>query len=118
MVELQMAVTLQPSAAETQNRGQMKEQLSKFFLVCGACGCNQGHGLCVSVKMLPVKRKVQCVLWLAKFESVSRVRREYRRVLNEEPPHENNISRWDEQLKETGSLLYKKRSGRPSVSDE
>jgi transposase len=118
MVGLQMTVMLQPSSAETQNRRQMKEQPSKFFLVCGACGRNQGHGLCVSVKMLPVKRKVQCVLRLAKFESVTPVRREYRRVFNEEPPHENNIRRWDKKLKETGSLLDKKLSGRPSVSDE
>ncbi|KAJ4436488.1 hypothetical protein ANN_16519 [Periplaneta americana] len=46
-----------------------------------------------------VQRKVQCVLWLAKFESVTRVRREFRRVFNKEPPHENNIRRWDRQLR-------------------
>jgi transposase len=46
------------------------------------------------------------------------VQSEYHRVFNEEPPHENNIHRWDKQLKETGSLLDKKRSRRPSVSDE
>jgi hypothetical protein len=57
-----MAVMLQPCWAETQNRRQMKEQPSEFFLVCGACGSNQGHGRCVSVKMLPAERKVQCVL--------------------------------------------------------
>jgi hypothetical protein len=38
-------------------------------------------------------------------------------VFNKEPPHENSIRRWDKQLKETGSLLDKQRSGRPSVSD-
>ncbi|PSN35296.1 Fructosamine-3-kinase [Blattella germanica] len=69
-------------------------------------------------KMWTPQRKVQCVLWLAKFESVTRVQREYRRVYNEVPPHRNNINRWDKQLKETGSLLDQKRSGRPSVSDE
>jgi hypothetical protein len=53
-----------------------------------------------------------------KFESVTQVRREYRRVFNEEPPHENSIRRWDRQLKEAGSLLDKQRSGRSSVSDE
>lgn len=72
----------------------------------------------ISVKMWTPQRKVQCVLWLAKFESVTRVQREYRRVYNEVPPHRNNINRWDKQLKETGSLLDQKRSGRPSVSDE
>jgi hypothetical protein len=61
---------------------------------------------------------VQCVLRLAKFESVTQVRRELRRVFNEEPPYKNIIRRWDRQLKETGSLLAKRRSGRPSVRDE
>lgn len=68
--------------------------------------------------MWTVQKKVQCVLWLAKLESVTLVRREYRRVFNEEPPHENNIRRWDRQLKETGSLLDAKRSGRPSLGNE
>jgi hypothetical protein len=68
--------------------------------------------------MTTFQRKVPCVLWLAKFKSVTQVRREYRRVFNEEPPHENSINRWDRQLKETGSLLGKQCSGRPSVCDE
>jgi hypothetical protein len=45
--------------------------------------------------MATVKRKVQCVLWLAKFESVTHVRNEYRRVFNEESPHENSIAEID-----------------------
>ncbi|PSN36414.1 hypothetical protein C0J52_25456, partial [Blattella germanica] len=44
------------------------------------------------------KRKVQCVQWLAKFESVTRVQ--------------------PSQLKETGTLLDQTRHGRSSVSDE
>jgi hypothetical protein len=42
-------------------------------------------------KMAKVQRKVQCVLWFAKFESVTPVRREYRRVFNKEPPYENRF---------------------------
>src|SRR5258705_10026104 len=68
--------------------------------------------------MWTVQRKVQCVLWLAKFESATKVQRAYRRVFNEAPPHRNNINRWDKQFKDTGSLLDKPRSGRPSVSGE
>jgi hypothetical protein len=68
--------------------------------------------------MATVKWNVQCVLWLAKVESVTQVRSEYCRVFNEEPPCESNIRRWDRQLKETGSLLDKQHSRRPSVSDE
>jgi transcriptional regulator GlxA family with amidase domain len=60
--------------------------------------------------MAKVQRKVHCVLWFAKFESVTQVRREYRRVFNEEPQHENSIRRCDRQLKETGSLLDRQRS--------
>jgi hypothetical protein len=44
-------------------------------------------------KMAMVQRIVQCVLWLAKFESVTQVRREYRRVFNEETLHESSIRR-------------------------
>jgi hypothetical protein len=118
MVGLQVAVMLQPSSAEHKTGVKRKSNRQSFSFLCGACGSNQSHGLYVSVMMLPAERKVQCVLWLAKFESVTRVRREYRRVFNEEPPHENSIRRWDKQLKETGSLRHKKYSGRPPVSDE
>ncbi|KAJ4447070.1 hypothetical protein ANN_09059 [Periplaneta americana] len=65
-----------------------------------------------------VQRKVQCVLWLEKFESVTRVRHEFHCIFNEEPPHENNIRRWDRQLKDIVSLLGKKYSGSPLTSDE
>jgi hypothetical protein len=62
-------------------------------------------------KMATVQRNVQCVMWPAKFESVTQVRPEYKRVFNEEPLCENNIRRWDRQLKETGSLPDKQCSG-------
>jgi transposase len=68
--------------------------------------------------MAPVQRKVQCALSLAKFESVTQVRRVYHRMFNKEPPHENSIHRWDRQLKQMGSLQDKQRSGRPSVSEQ
>jgi hypothetical protein len=54
-------------------------------------------------KMATVQRNVLCVMWLAKFYSVTQLRPEYNRVFNEEPVCENNIRRWDRQLKETGS---------------
>jgi hypothetical protein len=47
-----------------------------------------------------VQRKVQCVLWLAKFESVTQVRCDYCHLFNEKPPHESNIRHWERQLKE------------------
>jgi hypothetical protein len=50
--------------------------------------------------MATVQRKVQCVVLLAKFESVTQERCEYRRVFNEESPYENSIRLWDSWLKE------------------
>jgi hypothetical protein len=81
---------------------------------------NQGHAHSQSDlhKMVTVQRNVQYVLRLAKFESVIQVPREYHRVFNLEPPHENSIRCWDRQPKEMGSLLDNQHSGRPSISDE
>ncbi|KAJ4437218.1 hypothetical protein ANN_17353 [Periplaneta americana] len=67
---------------------------------------------------MDIESKVKNVLRLAKFESMTRVRREFRHVFNEESPHDNNIRRWNRQLKETGSILGKKRTGRPLTNDE
>ncbi|XP_066105977.1 glycoprotein Xg isoform X2 [Saccopteryx bilineata] len=44
-------------------------------------------------------------------QPVTKVQREYRRVYNEAPPHRNHMTRWDKQLKETGSLVEEPRSG-------
>jgi hypothetical protein len=62
--------------------------------------------------------KVECALWLAKFESVTQVQREYHRVFNEEQPHKNSVRHSDRRLKETGRLLDKRCTGRPSISDQ
>jgi hypothetical protein len=86
--------------------------------LCAQCIQGDAHSLSDLQKMATVQRKMQCVLWLAKFESVTQVQREYHSVFNEEPPHESNIRHWERQLKETGSLLDKQCSERPSVSDE
>ncbi|KAJ4442084.1 hypothetical protein ANN_11950 [Periplaneta americana] len=61
---------------------------------------------------MDVQRKVECVLWLVKFESVTRVRREFR-TFNEESPYENNVRRWDRQTvkrhwKPIGEEAYRK----------
>ncbi|KAJ4435005.1 hypothetical protein ANN_23578 [Periplaneta americana] len=72
-----------------------------------------------SVRKLMVHdhRKVHCVLRLVKFDPVIRVR-QFRHLFKEESPHENNFRFWNRQLKETGSQLEKKRTGRPSTNDE
>lgn len=68
--------------------------------------------------MFSVKEKAQCVLWHAELKSIILVQRAFRRTHEKEPPHENNIRRWFNQFKETGSVLKQKSPGRPPVSDE
>lgn len=66
--------------------------------------------------MTTVQREVCCVLWVAKFNAVILVQHEYRNVFHEGALHENNICRWDKQVKETGSLLKKNiQIGHPSA---
>jgi hypothetical protein len=57
-------------------------------------------------KMATVQWRVQCVMWPAKFESVTQVWRQ--------SSHINRIRRWDRQLRKTGSLLHKQHSASPS----
>ena len=70
------------------------------------------------LKMISVQQKAQCVLWHAKFESYWAVQQEFRRVYQQEPPSKPAILYWVKQFTNTGSLLRKKGSGRPRVSNE
>jgi hypothetical protein len=92
--------------------GREGKQLRAHFIQSDAHSQSDLH------KMATVQREVQCVLWLEKCECVTQVQRENLHMFNEEPSHENSFRLWDRELKETGSLLDKQRSGRPSVSDE
>ena len=53
--------------------------------------------------MLTIQQKAQCVLWYHKLKS---------------PTHINSIKRWFKNFMETGSILDRKRSGRPSIDEE
>lgn len=68
--------------------------------------------------MATLPRKIQCVLWFSKFESVIAEQREYRRVYNEKPPRREYIYRWCKKFRETGSLLNKNQTGRPKIGDD
>jgi hypothetical protein len=81
--------------------GKEGKQLGAQRIQCDAPSQSDLH------KTETIQRNVQCVSRLAKLASVTQVRRECRRVFNEEPSHENNFRRWDRQLKETGSRLDK-----------
>ncbi|GFW71744.1 hypothetical protein TNCV_219581 [Trichonephila clavipes] len=47
---------------------------------------------------------VQCVLWLTKFKSVTRIQRRVGTKWNVDPPTSKYIHQWERTLKETGTL--------------
>ena len=68
--------------------------------------------------MLTIQQKAQCVLWYNELKSPTAVQRKFRNEFGQEPPHTNSIKRWFKNFMETGSILDRKRSGRPSIDEE
>jgi hypothetical protein len=69
-------------------------------------------------KMTTVPEKAKCVLWFFKTNSVIKMQRRYRTQYGRDSPSDNAIRRWLKQFQETGSVLLRKGSGRPSTSQE
>ena len=68
--------------------------------------------------MLTIQQKPQCVLWYHKLKSPTAVQRKFRNEFGQDPPHTNSIKRWFKNFMETGSILDRKRLGRPSIDEE
>ena len=51
-------------------------------------------------------------------KSPTAVQRKFRNEFGQDPPHINSIKRWFKNFMETGSILDRKRSGRPSIDEE
>ena len=68
--------------------------------------------------MLTIQQKAQCVLWCHKLKSSTAVQRKFKNEFGQNPPHTNSIKRWFKNCMETGSILDRKRSGRPSIDEE
>ena len=68
--------------------------------------------------MLTIQQKAQCVLWYNELKSPTAVQRKFRNEFGQDPPHTNSIKRWFKNFMETGSILDRKRSGRPSIDEE
>ena len=68
--------------------------------------------------MLTIQQKPQCVLWYHKLKSPTAVQRKFRNEFGQDPPHTNSFKRWFKNIIETGSILDRKRSGRPSIDEE
>ena len=69
--------------------------------------------------MLTIEEKAQCVLWYHKLKSPTAVQRKFRNEFGKDPSHINSsIKRWFKNFMKTGSILDRKRSGRPSIDEE
>ena len=68
--------------------------------------------------MLTIQQKAQYVLWYNELKSPTAVQRKFINDFGQEPPHTNSIKRWFKNFMETGSILDRKRSGRPSIDEE
>ncbi|GFW47789.1 uncharacterized protein TNCV_2829771 [Trichonephila clavipes] len=56
-------------------------------------------------KMWTPQEKMQCVLWLTEFKSVTRVQRHVRTEWNADPLTSKSIRQWERTLKDTGTLI-------------
>ena len=68
--------------------------------------------------MLTIQQKAHCVLWYNELKSPTAVQRKFRNEFGQDHPHTNSIKRWFKNFMETGSILDRKRSGRPSIDEE
>lgn len=63
-----------------------------------------------------VRQKVQCCYWLAELKFPVSVQRKFRQEYGQDPPERHTITKWHNQLLETGSVLRKKGSGKKPVT--
>ena len=67
--------------------------------------------------MLTIQQKAQYVLWYHKLKSPTAVQLKLRNEFRQDPPHTNSIKRSFKNFTETGSILDRIRSGRPSIDE-
>ncbi|GBM49675.1 hypothetical protein AVEN_262475-1 [Araneus ventricosus] len=72
---------------------------------------------CVILKLTSPSEKANCVGWYFESKSIVKVQRNFHTKFNKPPPSRNSIFSWHKKFLETGSVLDKPRSGRPSTSD-
>jgi hypothetical protein len=60
-----------------------------------------------------IDESVQIICWHSKFESIKLVQREYQRHFGKPAPNRLKIGRLIQRFKDTGSVTYRKGSGRP-----
>ena len=67
--------------------------------------------------MLTIQQKAQCVFWYYKLKSPTAIQRKFRNEFGQDLLSLTAL-RWFKNFMETGSILYRKRSGRPSIDEE
>jgi len=65
--------------------------------------------------MLTIQQKAQRALWYHELKSPTAVQRKFRNDFGQDPLHTDSIKRWFKKFMGTGSILNRKRSGRPSI---
>jgi transposase len=68
--------------------------------------------------MVTVEENAMHVLWSFETNSVIKTQRRYRTQYGKDPLSDNAIRRWLKQFQETGTVLHRKGTGRPSISQE
>ena len=70
------------------------------------------------VKMFTPQEKAECASWFIKTKSDIQTPRNYTTKYAKQAPARQSIRYWHKQFVETGTVLHKPRSGRPSTSKE
>jgi hypothetical protein len=71
-----------------------------------------------SYKVAALQEKATCLFWGFQTKSVIKMQCHCRTQYEKDRPLDNLIRRWLKQFQETGSVLHRRRSGRPSTSQE
>ena len=68
--------------------------------------------------MTTPQEKAQCVSWFIETKSDIQTQRNFTIKYAKQAPARQSIRNWHKQFMETGTLLHKPRSGRPTISEE
>ena len=70
------------------------------------------------MKMSTPQEKAQCVSWVVETKSHIQAQWNFRRKYGRNPPARPTIRAWHKKFIETGSVLQRKKAGRPQISED
>jgi hypothetical protein len=77
-----------------------------------------GENMTLYLKMATVQEKEASILCCFETKSVIKMQRHYKTQYGRDPPSDNAFRRWLKQFQESGSVLHRKGTRRPSTSQE